>query len=267
MNGLINLSSQTLERAPKVRNFRVPAGVISAVVALAVWQFVTVVGPFDNTSIPTATATVVTFFELLGQGSTYVALWETFQMAAIGFVIAVVIALPLGTLIGLSKFAFRSTKFTFDFFKVIPPIVIIPITILVFGPSIQMGVFLVAFSIVFALAIQTAYGIRDADVVLLETMRCYGLGTIAQIRYARIPSAAPFIAVGIRISVAAAIVVSVVAGLIGGAPGLGRAILLAQAGGLNELTFALVLLLGIVGIVISRIVIWSQGRLLFWVPR
>ncbi len=250
-----------------MRRLRIPAGAVSAVVALAVWQFVTVVGPLDGTSIPTATDTVVTLVELLGQSATYVALWETIQMAAIGFLIAVVIALPLGTLIGLSKFAFRSTKFTFDFFKVIPPIVIIPITILVFGPSIQMGIFLVTFAIVFALAIQTAYGIRDADVVLLETMRCYGLGTMAQIRYARIPSAAPFIAVGIRISVAAAIVVSVVAGLIGGAPGLGREILLAQAGGLNEKTFALVLLLGIIGIIISRIVIWSQGRLLFWIPR
>lgn len=263
----MTLSSLTAARTPAMRRFRIPAGAISAVVALAIWQFVTVIGPFDGTSIPTASATLVALVDLLGQGSTYIALWETFLMAAIGFVIAVVIALPVGTLIGLSRFAFRSTKFTFDFFKVIPPIVIIPITILVFGPSIQMGVFLVTFSIVFALAIQTAYGIRDADVVLLETMRCYGLGTMAQIRYARIPSAAPFIAVGIRISVAAAIVVSVVAGLIGGAPGLGRSILLAQAGGLNERTFALVLLLGIIGIIISRIVIWSQGRLLFWIPR
>jgi ABC-type nitrate/sulfonate/bicarbonate transport system permease component len=257
----------TIESPARKRTLRFPAGLVAAIVALVVWQLVTAYGPLKGTSIPTASATMVTLVELLGQSSTYIALWETIQMALVGFLIAVLIALPVGTMIGLSKFAFRSTKFTFDFFKVIPPIVIIPITILVFGPSIQMGIFLVTFSIVFALAIQTAYGIRDADVVLLETMRCYGLGTIAQIRYARIPSAAPFIAVGIRISVAAAIVVSVVAGLIGGAPGLGRSILLAQSGGLNEQTFALVFLLGILGIIVSRAVIWSQGRLLFWIPR
>ena len=103
------------------------------------------------------------------------------QMALIGFLVAVVIALPVGILIGLSRFAFLSTKFTFDFFKVIPPIVIVPITILVFGPTLQMGIFLVVFAIVFALAIQTAYGVRDADPVLIETMRCYRMGRLKQI--------------------------------------------------------------------------------------
>lgn len=245
----------------------IPPFVVTAVVFLALWQLVASYGPFADSSIPTATDTLVMFVQLLGQSDTYLALWETLQIAVIGFVVAVVIALPLGTLIGLSRFAFRSTKFTMDFFKVIPPIVIIPITILVFGPSIQMGIFLVVFSIVFALAIQTAYGVRDADVVLLETMKCYNLGFWKQVRYARLPSAAPFIAVGIRISAAAALVVSVVAGLIGGAPGLGRAILLAQSGGQNEVTFALVLLLGILGVAISRLVIFAQNKTLFWVPR
>jgi len=245
----------------------IPPFVITAVVFLLAWQLVASFGPLAESSIPTATDTLVTFAQLLTEGDTYTALWETLLMAVLGFFIAVAISVPLGIAIGLSRFAFRSTKFTMDFFKVIPPIVIIPITILVFGPSIQMGVFLVVFSIVFALAIQTAYGVRDADVVLLETMKCYNLGFWKQIRYARLPSAAPFIAVGIRIAAAAALVVSVVAGLIGGAPGLGRSILLAQAGGQNEVTFALVLLLGILGIAISRGVIFSQNRILFWVPR
>ena len=249
------------------RAIAVPGGLISGLVLIAIWQLLTVSGPLEGTSIPTASATFVALFALLGTAELYSALLSTFIIAASGFVISVIIAIPLGILIGLSRFAFRSSKFTLDFFKVIPPIVIIPITILVFGPTIQMGIFLVVFSIVFALAIQTAYGIRDTDPVLLETMRCYGLGLGSQIRFARLPSAAPFIAVGIRISVAAAIVVTVVAGLIGGAPGLGRSILLTQAGGQNAETFALVFLLGIIGIAVSRLVIVIQSRLLFWLPR
>ena len=74
-------------------------------------------------------------------------------MALFGFLIALVIAIPVGIVIGLSRFAFLSTKFTFDFFKVIPPIVIIPITILVFGPTQEMGTFLVVFALVFALTV------------------------------------------------------------------------------------------------------------------
>jgi ABC-type nitrate/sulfonate/bicarbonate transport system permease component len=243
---------------------RIPPWLVSTVVALALWQLLATVGPVSESSIPTATEAVRALITLLGQGETWTAIWQTVQMALLGFVIAVVIAIPVGILIGLSRFAFMSTKFVFDFFKVIPPIVIIPITILVFGPTIQMGVFLVVFAIVFALAIQTAYGVRDADPVLLDTMRCYGQGLFSQIRYARLPSAAPFIAVGIRIAAAAALIVAVVAGLIGGAPGLGRALLLAQAGGQSDVTFAIVLLLGIMGVLVGHGIGWLQRRIVFW---
>jgi len=239
---------------------------VSRLLALLLWQVLASYGPISDSTIPTAGESLVSLWGLLWEPETWASLWATMQMAVIGFVIAIAIAIPVGVLIGLSRFAYRSTKFTFDFFKVIPPIVIIPITILVFGPTIQMGVFLVAFSIVFALAIQTAYGVRDADPVLLDTMRAYGLGTVMQVRYARLPSAAPFIAVGLRISASAALIVSVVAGLLGGAPGLGRDLQLAQAGGQSARTFALVLLLGILGILVSRGITILQRRIAFWIP-
>jgi ABC-type nitrate/sulfonate/bicarbonate transport system permease component len=245
---------------------RIPPGLVSAVVALAAWQLLASYGPLSESTIPTASESLQSLWQLLGESSTWLALWQTLQMAVIGFVIALLIAIPVGVLIGLSRFAYMSTKFTFDFFKVIPPIVIIPITILVFGPTIQMGVFLVVFAIVFALAIQTAYGVRDADPVLLDTMRAYGLGVIDQVRHGRLPSAAPFIAVGVRISATAALIVAVVAGLIGGAPGLGRELQIAQAGGQSARTFALVLLLGILGVIVSRGITVVQRRMAFWVP-
>lgn len=243
---------------------RIPAGFISAIVALALWQVATLVGPLANSSVPTATSTLAQLWEMLFISETWSSIWLTVQMALTGLAISIVVAIPLGILIGLSRFAFLSTKFTFDFFKVIPPIVIIPITILVFGPTQEMGIFLVVFALVFALAIQTAYGVRDTDPVLIETMRCYGLGRAKQVLYARLPAAMPFIAVGIRISAAAAMIVAVVAGLVGGAPGLGRDLLLSQASGQNTETFAIVVILGILGLAVSRLVVFLQRRLIFW---
>ena len=249
-----------------VRTMRVPAGLISAVVALVIWQAATSIWPLANSSVPTATSTVARLWVMLFMSETWASIWLTVQMALVGFLIALAIAIPFGVLIGLSRFALLSTKFTFDFFKVIPPIVIIPITILVFGPTQQMGVFLVVFALVFALAIQTAYGVRDTDPVLIETMKCYGLGRTRQVLFARLPAAAPFIAVGIRISVSAAMIVAVVAGLVGGAPGLGRDLLLSQTSGENAETFAIVLILGILGLAISRLVVLLQRRVIFWSP-
>lgn len=245
---------------------RVPPGVLSVAIALLLWQIATSVGPLADLSIPSVIETADALSAELTSGEFYIRLWETVQMAVSGFVIAMALALPTGILIGLSRFAWRSSKFTFDFFKVIPPIVIIPIVILVLGPTMQMGIFLIVFTLVFAMSIQTGLGVRDADAVLLETMRCYGMSTWKQIRYARIPSAAPFIAVGVRLSASAALVVSIVAGLIGGAPGLGRSILLSQAAGDDARTFATVFVLGVLGILVSRGVTRLQRRAIFWMP-
>ncbi len=246
---------------------RVPPALVSAFVGLLIWQVVTSFGPLVGGSIPTATATLEELWSLIFLQETWISIGQTLQIAFVGLGIALVTAIPVGILIGLSKFAYRSTKFTFDFLKVIPPIVIVPIVILVLGPTIEMGIFLVVFGVFFLMAIQTAYGIRDTDPVLLETMRCYRMGTVKQIRYARLPGAAPLMALGIRISVTVSLIVAVVAGLIGGAPGLGRDLLISQSNGQSTVTFAIVIVLGLLGLGASRLVVHLQGRLVFWVPK
>lgn len=243
---------------------RIPPGVISTVVALIVWQIIGSVGPLAGDSFATATEAIGALVTLLGDPTFWAAFWETVQMAVIGFAISVVIAIPLGILIGLSRFSYRSTKFTFDFLKVIPPIVLIPIAILVIGPTLAMGVALVVFANVFSMAIQTAYGVRDADPVLLETMRCFRLGLAKQIRYARLPSAAVQIGIGMRLAISASLVVAVVAGLVGGAGGLGSLLALTQSSGNADATYAIILFLGIIGVALSRLLVRGQRRVIFW---
>ena len=243
---------------------RIPPGVISTIVALIVWQVVGTVGPLAGDSFATATEAISALVEFLGQPLFWTALAETLRMALVGFAISVVIAVPLGILIGLSRFAYRSTKFTFDFFKVIPPIVLIPIAILAIGPSLTMGVVLIVFANVFAVAIQTAYGVRDTDPVLLDTMRSYRMGLMKQIRYARLPSAAVQISIALRLAASASLVVAIVAGLLGGAGGLGSLLALTQSSGNADQTYAIILVLGMLGILVSRFLVRAQRGVVFW---
>jgi ABC-type nitrate/sulfonate/bicarbonate transport system permease component len=122
----------------------------------------------------------------------------------------------------------------------------------------------VVFANFFMLVSQTAYGVRDADPVLIDTLRCYGLSKWDQIMYARIPGALPFIAVGVRISVAASMIVAVVAGLIGGVPSLGQQMLLYQSSAQPEKTFAIVIMFGILGLLFARTYSLIQRKLVFW---
>ena len=84
---------------------------------------------------------------------------------------------------------------------------------------------------------------------------------------ARLPAAAPFVAIGLRIAASVALIVAVVAGLVGGAPGLGQLLAMYQTGNQIAKTFAVVLLLGILGILVSRGIVFAQRRLVFWMGK
>lgn len=244
---------------------RFPPAVFPLIGLLLLWQWGSGLDTLAG-SLPSATDTLAEFWRMLFDPVTWLAIWNTIQQAAIGFVIAIVIAIPLGIALGLSKFTFLSSRFTLNFLRVIPGIVVIPIATLVLGPTMQMAIFVVAWPIIFVVAVQTAYGVRDADPVLIETLKCYRYGIFGQIRYARLPAAAPMIAFSVRIAVVIAFLAAVTAGIIGGAPGLGRELMYSQLNGLPALSFAIVLQLGILGLLVSALVEWLQPKIIFWIP-
>lgn len=244
---------------------RFPPAVFSIAGLLLLWQWAADLDVLAG-SLPSATATFAEFWSQMQDPESWIAVWDTTKTAAIGFVIAVAIAVPMGIALGLSRFTFLSTRFTLNFLRVIPGIVVIPIASLVLGPTLQMGIFVVAWPIIFVVAVQTSYGVRDADPVLIETLKCYKQGLWGQIRYARLPAAAPLIAYSIRIAVVIAFLAAVTAGIIGGSPGMGRELMYSQLNGQPSATFAIVLQLGILGMLVSLFVEWLQPKVIFWVP-
>lgn len=244
---------------------KIPPAVFATLLLLVLWNWAAARPTFTG-SLPSAWDTIAELLRLLGDSATWASTWVTIQEAVLGLLIGVAIALPAGILLGLSKFAFLSTRFTLNFLRVIPPIVVVPIATLVLGPTVAMAVFVVAWPVAFIVSVQTSYGVRDSDPVLVETLKCYRLSTLQQIRYARLPSAAPMIAYGLKIAIVVSLLASVTAGIIGGAPGLGLDLMYSQLTGLPATTFALVLLLGILGTILSRAVEWLQPKIVFWVP-
>lgn len=242
---------------------RFPPALISMAVILVVWQWASGLESMANT-LPSATTTLSTLWTSLQEAATWQSIGITLLQGFIGLVLGVAVAVPFGVLLGLSRFGYYSTQFTLNFLRVIPPIVLIPILLLILGPTSQMAVFIVAWPVFFIMTLQTSYGVRDTDPVLLETLKCYRFGVARQIYHARLPSAAPFMALGLRVCVVVSVLGSTVAGLIGGAPGLGQDLYFAESLGLTAETFAIVLLLGIIGMIISRLVEWAQPRIVFW---
>ena len=241
-------------------------GAAGCAAALALWQ-VAATGPLASSPLPSATASISTMFGLLGDPSLWQAVADTLIMTFLGLGIAIVIGVVLGLLTGISPLIMHATRVPVEFLKPIPPIVILPIAVLVMGPTLSMGTVLVVLGCFIAIAVQTAAGVFDTNPVAKATGRSYGLNRTQVIQEIVLPSAMPYVGTAVRVAAPTALIIAVVAGLLGGAPGLGRSLLLSQLSGDQNQLFAYVLLLGVLGLMIQGLSTWLERRLLHWHPQ
>jgi ABC-type nitrate/sulfonate/bicarbonate transport system permease component len=240
------------------------AGFAGVLLALLAWQILTTTKVLDPVAVPKATTALSTLWTSLGTSHLWAGVGQTMQGTAIGFGLGVVLGVGVGVLIGLSDVAFRSTFLTVEFLKTIPVIAVLPLVVLLYGTTLHMKVVLVTFGVFFPMVIQTSYGVRSVDPVVADTARAFGLGPINRFFSVTLPSAAPFIATGMRLSAAAALLLDVLAEIVAGGSGLGLQILQGQAGGDIAYTYALIVLVGIIGVIVVLTITAIERRVMHW---
>jgi ABC-type nitrate/sulfonate/bicarbonate transport system permease component len=253
-------------RAAAGRRSAWPTRVAGVVGALAVLEATSRLGILPSAWFPPVTEMYAELFRLLPNRPLWVEVDRTLRGWALGLGLAAVLAVPIGMTIGASRLAFRLTRVVIEFCRPVPSVALIPIAVLQYGTGLQMKVFLIAFAAFWPLLVQTLYGVQDVDPIARDTARSYGLGRLAQFRRVTLPSAAPFIATGLRIASSIALILAVTAELVVGAPGLGRAIAVAQAGGAISRMYALIIVTGLLGWALNSAFRAVERRLLRWHP-
>ena len=191
---------------------------------------------------------------------------ETAQGWFAGIVIAALIAGPLGVLLGTLPMVHRAFNPLLEFLRPIPPVALIPVAILMYGMTRSLVVFLVVIGATWPLLIQTMYGVRDVDPVARDMSRSYRLSFRAQILEVVLPGTLPFLMTGLRLAVTVGLVIAVSAEFIVGVKGLGSEIMLAYQAGNVLRTYALVVVAGIVGMLVSLLFHLIDRRVLRWHP-
>lgn len=183
---------------------------------------------------------------------------------AVGFVIALVLGVVVGTALGLSPLLRRMFEPIADFLRSLPPPALLPIVIVVLGVGATSKVFIIAFGAIWPVLLNTIDGVRGTDPTMLEMSRVYGLSRGKQVRRVILPAASPQIFVGTRLALSIALILMVISEMFGSTNGLGYFVLLSQQ------TFAIpqmwsgIILIGIIGYLVNLLFVLGERRALAW---
>ena len=250
-------------KSTRKRTSVILGGLAGAAIWVTLWQLATTVGPLKGMAgIPTASDSFGQAFSLAGQPRFWAAVLETLTMALTGLVIALAIGIVVGVVTGLSKGANDALDPMIQFLRPLPAVVILPLVLLIFGPTRDLGIFLAAFGAVWPILVQVQVGVRDVDPVALDTARSMSLSWRKTQTAVVLPSALPYISTGVRIAASAALLLSIGAGLLAGSPGLGKLILIAQEAAQADVAFGLIVWSGLIGTAFAIVLSLAEKSLI-----
>jgi NitT/TauT family transport system permease protein len=203
-------------------------GSVAVIGFLAVWQLVAARRIVPALFLPGPADTLNALIGLFMGGSIWNDLWVSGQELIYGYVLAIVVGLPLGLLMGwYRRFGFALDPFV-SFFYSTPRVALLPLLIIWFGIGIASKVAVIFLGAFFPIVINTMAGVRNLDPSLLKAARSFGASDPQIFKTVALPGSVPFILTGLRLGVGHALVGVVVGELVAAQAGVG--LMMATAG-------------------------------------
>lgn len=227
-------------------------GLVAIVLLLAAWELF---GSKDSFSYPPPSTWIGQLRSINEQGAVVSAILMTLATTGIGLLLAIVIGVVGGIIVGTSRTIDMTFSPVADFFRSLPPPAVISVILLTFGLGYRSALLVVTIGATWPILLNTASGVREISPVRIEMSRVIGLSRSAHLAKVLIPSVLPSALTGLRVSVAIAYLVTIfieILGVTGG--GLGTLLLSRQTRFDSPGTWGLVLVIGVTGYLLSMAV-------------
>ncbi|HLQ88745.1 MAG TPA: nitrate ABC transporter permease [Xanthobacteraceae bacterium] len=238
---------------------RIVPPLVMILAILAVWQFL---GSKPGATLPPPSKIWTEAYDLIVDpffvaGPQDIGLgWRvliSLQRVAIGYGLACLIGIMLGTLIGQSVWAMRGLDPIFQMLRTISPLAWLPISLAAFRDSQPSAIFVIFITAVWPIIINTSVGIRNIPQDYRNVAAVLRLNHVEFFFKIMIPSAAPYIFTGLRIGIGLSWLAIVAAEMLTGGVGIGFFIWDAwNSSRLSDIVVALVYI-GLIGFALDRI--------------
>lgn len=182
----------------------------------------------------------------------------------IGFFLAIIIGVALGMAIGLLPALRAFLEPVLEFFRAIPPTILIPVLMLFLGIGDEMKIFVIVFGSIWPVLLNTVEGTRAIDEVLRDTSRTYRFTWKTRMLTLVLRGASPQIMTGIRTALSLAVILMVISEMFAANNGIGYTIIAFQRGFAVVEMWTGIILLGIIGVLLFILFRLVETRVLRW---
>lgn len=241
---------------------------IGPLALFVIWDLVVRLQLVSPVLLPTPSATIVALVKGLAGGPLLWDFLSSLNRTLQAFVIAGVIGVPLGVLLGSNEKAYRSVEFLVDFFRSTPSSALIPLFLMIFGVTDMNKIAIAAFAAVLVILFNSAYGVINARKQRVMAARVMGASRWQIFKDVLIWESLQPTFVGLRSGVSMALVIVIVAEMfIGSDSGLGNRIINAQQVLNVREMYAAILAAGALGYVLNIIFLVLEKRVVHWSGR
>lgn len=227
--------------------------VLVAFLFIAVWQAGVMLS--GTTIFPRPAQVLVGMVELARRGLLVKYIVASLFRVSAGFLLALLVGVPLGLLLGWFVRAFQAFNPVIQVLRPISPIAWIPVAILWFGVSDLAPIFLIFLASLFPITTATMSAVQNIQLVYLRAARNFGVKRLTLFLKVVFPATLPQIITGVRIALGVAWLVVVAAEMIAVNSGLGYLIIDARNAGMRyDLVVAGMVLIGLIGLVLDFLV-------------
>jgi nitrate/nitrite transport system permease protein len=212
-------------------------------------------------SIPAPSRVVSETWELIahpfyvGQGVDQGLFWHIFaslKRVALGYCLAAIAGIALGTLVGQSQWAMRGLDPIFQVLRTVPPLAWLPLSLAAFKDGNPSAIFVIFITAIWPIIINTAVGIRNIPQDYQNVAKVLRLNQFEYFTKIMIPATAPYIFTGLRIGIGLSWLAIVAAEMLIGGVGIGFFIWDAwNSSRISDIILALIYV-GIVGYLLDR---------------
>jgi NitT/TauT family transport system permease protein len=237
---------------------------VALVVTIIIWKLVIAVFDVSPFVLPQPEDVVGGMGDLINSNGFWSDVRVTLIETLVGFGIALVLGIALGTLLGRVLWLEQALRPVIVASQVVPKVALIPLFIIWFGFGITSKIIIVALLAFFPILLNVILGVRSVDSGQRDVMRSLNATRWQTFRRLEYPSTLPYILAGMEVGIVFAVVGAVVGEYLGGDQGLGYRIVTSLNNLEAETLFAVIVVLTLFGFLLYLAVVALKRFLIPW---